>query len=157
MLRLASYDIVFQEIPDHVTLALNLSDCPNRCAGCHSPHLQDDVGEPMDERMISGLLARYGDAITCICFMGGDAATDEVQRLAALVRGASGGRIRTAWYSGRQHLPNDFGVEHFDFIKLGPYVERLGGLDSPTTNQRLYRVEADGLRDITASYFLKMK
>ena len=28
-----------------------------------------------------------------------------------------------------------------DYLKLGPYDERLGGLDSPTTNQRFYRVE----------------
>ena len=40
MLKYAGYDIVFQEIPDEVTLALNLSGCPNGCPGCHSPHLQ---------------------------------------------------------------------------------------------------------------------
>ena len=45
MLRLASFDVVFQEIPGEVTLALNLSGCPNRCAGCHSPHLWEEVGE----------------------------------------------------------------------------------------------------------------
>lgn len=27
-----------------------------------------------------------------------------------------------------------------DYLKLGPYDERLGGLDSPATNQRFYRV-----------------
>ena len=45
MLKYAGYDIVFQEIPDEVTLALNLSGCPNGCPGCHSPHLQRDEGE----------------------------------------------------------------------------------------------------------------
>ena len=38
------FDVVFQEIPGEVTLALNLSGCPNRCAGCHSPHLWEEVG-----------------------------------------------------------------------------------------------------------------
>ena len=28
-----------------------------------------------------------------------------------------------------------------DYLKLGPYDERFGGLDSPTTNQRFYRIE----------------
>ena len=28
-----------------------------------------------------------------------------------------------------------------NYLKLGPYDERLGGLESPTTNQRFYRVE----------------
>ena len=37
MLKYAGYDIVFQEIPDEVTLAISLTNCPNRCPGCHSP------------------------------------------------------------------------------------------------------------------------
>ena len=47
MLKYAGYDIVFQEIPDEVTLALNLSGCPNGCPGCHSPHLQRDEGKAL--------------------------------------------------------------------------------------------------------------
>ena len=49
MLRYVDYDIVFQEIPDEVTLAINLSNCPNRCKGCHSPHLLENVGESLTE------------------------------------------------------------------------------------------------------------
>ena len=43
MLKYVDYDIAFQEIPDEVTLAINLSNCPHR-AGCHSPHC-DDIGK----------------------------------------------------------------------------------------------------------------
>ena len=28
--------------------------------------------------------------------------------------------------------------EAFDYVKVGPYVEALGPLNEPTTNQRLY-------------------
>lgn len=28
-------------------------------------------------------------------------------------------------------------------IKLGPYIEELGGLDNPKTNQRLYKIVKD--------------
>lgn len=73
MLRYADYDIVFQEIPDEVTLAINLSNCPNHCKGCHSAYLMEDVGEPLTEESLSTLLGKYGKAITCVCFMGGDA------------------------------------------------------------------------------------
>ena len=35
MLRYTDYDIVFREIPDETTLAVNLAGCPNRCPGCN--------------------------------------------------------------------------------------------------------------------------
>ena len=53
MLRYADYDIVFQEIPDEVTLAINLSNCPNHCKGCHSAYLMEDVGEPLTEENLT--------------------------------------------------------------------------------------------------------
>ena len=45
MLKYLTYDIVFQEFPDEVTLAVNLSLCPNKCPGCHSSILMGDIGE----------------------------------------------------------------------------------------------------------------
>ena len=84
MLRYADYDIVFQEIPDEVTLAINLSNCPNHCKGCHSAYLMEDVGEPLTEESLSTLLGKYGKAITCVCFMGGDASPAEVEQLAVV-------------------------------------------------------------------------
>ncbi len=149
MLKYQSYDIVFQEVPGEVTLALNISNCPNRCAGCHSPHLTEDKGKILDGAVLAGLLEKYGNAITCVCFMGGDCDPQQVERLAACVRGASGRRVKTAWYSGRRNLPESCDLRHFDFIKLGPYIERLGGLESPSTNQRFYRIENGTMVDIT--------
>ncbi|MDR2384588.1 MAG: anaerobic ribonucleoside-triphosphate reductase activating protein [Tannerella sp.] len=148
MLRYASYDIVFQEIPNEVTLVINISRCPNRCKGCHSPHLQKDVGEALDENTLSAWLKKYGSAITCLCFMGGDAEPHEVSRLVAYIRKECGG-IKTAWYSGKARLSADFSLLDFDYIKLGAYVERLGGLDSSTTNQRFYRIEKGEMIDST--------
>ena len=150
MLRLASYDIVFQEVPDQVSLALNLSNCPNRCGGCHSPHLRDDVGAPLNEESLAELFEKYKDAVTCVCFMGGDADPYEVATLAAFLRAEMAGAIKTAWYSGKQNLPDSRIADHFDFIKLGPYLKHLGGLNAETTNQRFYRVEENGnLTDCT--------
>ncbi|SHF88735.1 hypothetical protein SAMN05444364_11530 [Prevotella scopos JCM 17725] len=39
MLRYINTDIVFQEFPDEVTLAINISGCPCRCPACHSQFL----------------------------------------------------------------------------------------------------------------------
>ena len=36
--------IVFAEIPDEITLAINITNCPFRCPDCHSPELQRNIG-----------------------------------------------------------------------------------------------------------------
>jgi len=150
VLKVASFDIVFQEIPGEVTLALNLSNCPCHCPGCHSPHLAEDIGEPLTAELLDGLIARYGAMITCVAFMGGDAEPDEVANWATYVKGHG---LKTAWYSGRTNYPTNPSV--LDFLKLGPYIESLGGLKSETTNQRLYKRVGDGWEDITASFWRK--
>ena len=143
MLKCYSYDIVCQEIPDEISLAVNISCCPNRCPGCHSPWLWSNEGEEMTEDMLAGLIGKYSAAITCFCFMGGDAEPLEVMRLAEWIR-AQWPHIKTAWYSGKEQLPEGFEIRSMNYIKLGPYIESLGGLKSPDTNQTLYRIEPDG-------------
>ncbi len=145
MLKYTDYDIVFREVPDEVTLAINLSNCPHRCPGCHSPQLQQDIGNELDEQALCLLLDSYRDAITCVCFMGGDADSEAVGRLADFIKKNCDGRLKTAWYSGNNELYNKKLTSSFDFIKIGEYREALGGLDKPTTNQRLYRVVGNEL------------
>ena len=159
MLKVASYDIVFQEIPGEVTLALNLSNCPCHCPGCHSPHLAEDIGEVLDEELLDGLIERYKGLITCVCFMGGDAEPAEVARLAAHVNNC---QLKTAWYSGRPADPRDLGslghlgsLGTLDYVKFGPYIKSLGGLKSEKTNQRLYKREGEKWEDITSVFWKK--
>lgn len=154
MLKYVNFDIVFQEIPDEVTLAINLSNCPNGCPGCHSPSLQTDVGEPLTEEVLTALLYTYGKSVTCFCFMGGDAAPDEIARLAAFLQKQSIASVKVGWYSGRHVLPSLFQSAFFQYVKLGPYIERLGPLNSETTNQRLYRLNESGqMTDITSRFW----
>ena len=49
MVRYFNFDVVFAEVPDQVSLAINITGCPNRCPGCHSPHLWEDAGRVLDE------------------------------------------------------------------------------------------------------------
>lgn len=149
ILKFVDYDIVFQEIPNEVTLAINLSNCPHRCKGCHSPQLQQNIGKELTETVLFDLLSQYEKSITCVCFMGGDATPDEVCRLAGLIRTRSGGKIKTAWYSGCEVLNTNKAVDNFNYVKLGAYIERFGGLKNPTTNQRLFRISNGRCENIT--------
>lgn len=152
MIRYHNFDIVFAEIPDETTLAINLTGCPNRCPGCHSPHLCSDSGRVLDERELAALLRLYGRSVTCVCFMGGDADPGGVARLAEFVR-REWPRLRVGWYSGRAQLPEAFRPAAFDYVKLGPWIAARGPLTSPTTNQRLYRIGLDGtMNDITGRF-----
>lgn len=152
MLKFVNYSVVFKEVPNEVTLAINISGCPNNCKGCHSPYLMEDIGAELDEDMLHGLLRKYQNAITCVCFMGGDTEPDKVEQLAFIVRNATNGHIKTAWYSGKSRLPQGFIIEAFNYIKLGPYIEKLGGLDSPFTNQRFYKIEEGRMVDETGLF-----
>ena len=37
-------------------------------------------------------------------------------------------------------IPTNKILENIDYIKFGPYIEELGGLNKETTNQRFYEV-----------------
>lgn len=152
MVRYHNFDVVFAEIPGETTLAINITNCPNRCPGCHSPHLTADAGRELDETELHGLLDRYGRSVTCVCFMGGDAAPHEIAALAGVVR-KTFPILHTGWYSGRDELPEGIDTAAFDYIKLGSWVEERGPLTAPTTNQRLYKVGPDGgMEDITERF-----
>lgn len=149
MLKYTDTDIVFQELPDEVTLAVNLSGCPCHCPGCHSKQLWGDTGCDLTEERLDALIEEQRQSITAVSFMGGDAAPREVNSLASHIRQRFP-RLHTAWWSGRTLLSPAIETANFDYIKLGPYLSHLGGLRSPHTNQRLYRVLGSTLHDITA-------
>lgn len=153
MLKYVNTDIVFQEFPDEVTLAINLSLCPNGCPGCHSNYLQGDVGEVLDAVSLLSLLDNYRGEITCVGLMGGDNDPAAVMQLMDTIRLSYGNQLKTGWYSGRARLPEGFKPELFDYVKLGPYKAEHGPLNAPTTNQRLYRVESGELQDITYRFW----
>jgi len=146
MLLISDYDIVFQEVPNEVTLSLNLSDCPHSCKGCHSPQLQTKIGKELTTDIFSELLKKYGQHITCICFMGGDRHPETVQEFAKYLHSLG---YKVAWYSGDTEKPSCIDLINFDYYKIGPYIEELGSLKSQTTNQRMYKIINAQREDIT--------
>ena len=151
MLKYVNYDITFQEIPDEITLCINISNCPCHCIGCHSSYLAEDIGEGITLDKIYKLIEN-SEGITCICFMGGDSSPKEIDMFARCIKDLYD--IKVAWYSGRQELSKYINLKCFDFIKLGPYIEEFGPLNSKTTNQRFYQVIKSHYEDGTSGYEL---
>ncbi|MBO4362126.1 MAG: 4Fe-4S cluster-binding domain-containing protein [Paludibacteraceae bacterium] len=145
MMLVADYDIVFQEVPNETTLALNISDCPHHCPGCHSSYLWQPVGDVLTTEWLQSMLERY-PYLTCVSIQGGDRDYHEVEHYAAWIKQHG---FKSCWYTGFAKLPDDLRLNCFDFIKVGPYIEALGGLRSKTTNQRFYRVADGALHDMT--------
>ena len=152
MLKYVNTGIVFQEIPDEVTLAINISGCPCRCPGCHSQYLWEDIGMPLTTDAIDEFIEKNGKDITCVAFMGGDAEPRRINRLAQYIH-EEYPHLKVAWYSGRMRVPPEVNKDDFDYIKIGPYLQHLGPLNKPTTNQRLYNRVGDEWQDITSDFW----
>ena len=151
MLKYVDAKVVFAEVPDEITLAINISNCPCHCEGCHSPYLAEDIGEPLDLQHLTNLIDS-NKGITCVCIMGGDANPSEVDDIAQDIKEYYP-ELKVGWYSGRQELSEDIELGNFDVIKLGPYKEEFGPLNSRTTNQRFYKVSDRELVDITSKFW----
>lgn len=129
--------VVFEEIPDEVTLAIEITNCPGHCVGCHSPWLREDIGEELTEERLSELI-NANNGITCVCFMGEGKDPEALKNLAKVVHMNFPG-IKTALYSGREEVEDEYDV-FFNYIKVGPYKPEFGPLNKETTNQRLYLI-----------------
>ena len=165
MLKYVDILVGFAEIPDEITLAINISNCPCHCEGCHSPYLAEDIGKPLiykdthNDRTIINCnplseLIEANKGITCVCLMGGDSNPEYINILGKVIKCH---KLKSAWYSGRQELSKDINLENFDYVKLGPYMKDRGPINCKTTNQVLLEVEVvQGkvfTKDITAKFW----
>lgn len=129
---------VFSEVPGEITLGISLTGCIIRCKGCHSRELWEDTGTPLTFEELKRLMQEH-KGITCLLLLGGEHKIDE---LIPLFHYAFR-RIKTAWYCGLDMVPAEYQqiYQYLDYIKLGHYDQELGGLDTLTTNQRMFLLE----------------
>lgn len=158
LLRYANYSITFQEVPNEISLVLNITGCTHHCDGCHSDYLAQDFGNYVDDDL-PALLDRYKGMITCVCFMGGDQAIDNLREWLERIKEEYD--LKTCVYSGTDDIDTfDNCLDYLDYLKIGPYRKELGGLDNPNTNQKFYIVVKDedteiNLFDITLAFIKK--
>ena len=146
MLKYLYISELFREVPGEITLGISISGCTLRCRGCHSRELWEDKGTPLDVETLCGLLNQH-QGITTLLLLGGEHNIDALTELFMYAHK----RVKTAWYCGLDKLPKQHQgiLQYLDWYKEGHFDIELGGLDSPTTNQRLYRLSQGTLIDIT--------
>lgn len=129
---------VFVEIPDEISLGISISGCCIHCKGCHSPELWEDNGTPLTIEELDNLLDGH-EGISCLLLLGGE---HDIDSLIELFHHAFT-RVKTAWYCGLDRVPGNKQeiLQYLDYVKVGHYDHKLGGLSNPDTNQRLYFLE----------------
>lgn len=132
---------VFSEVPGEITLALSISNCQIKCKGCNQKELWEDIGSILDSSVLKTLLQRHR-GITCVLFMG--SGNKEYQVLNSLAMEAHKNGLKVAVYLGEDNIPEELDKSYFDYIKIGHWDTSKGGLDSPTTNQKMYFLEHQG-------------
>lgn len=154
MIKYTEAQITFAEVPDEINLCFSISNCNGMCKNCHSPELRKDIGKPLLQNLNKEINSHYG--ITCICFLGeGLKNINAIEEWKIIMRHIknSFSNLKLALYSGRNEWPDQELLELLDYVKIGSYVEELGGLSSPTTNQRLYKKENGEWKDITYRFW----
>lgn len=136
MLKFKEVKVVFREIPDEITLSINITNCPIKCKDCHSKHLWENIGSDLTITKLNHLITE-NEGISCVCFMGGDSDTNYLNNLAKYIK--SNYSIKVGWYSGQDSIDNMINLEYFDYIKIGHFNGKP--LNDKDTNQRLYRID----------------
>ncbi|MCD7996539.1 MAG: 4Fe-4S cluster-binding domain-containing protein [Clostridiales bacterium] len=149
-LKYNGYSIVFQEVPDEITLAINISGCPHKCEGCHSSYLWEYNGRLL-KYDLGSIIYKYIDYISCVCFMGGDQNQEELLGALKMVKYH---KIKTCLYTGVDNITQiSILIPELDYVKIGHYSEEHGGLQSLTTNQKMYKKIDGRFVDITSRFW----
>lgn len=131
--------IVLQEVPDEISLALSISGCPLRCKGCHSTETYNpEFGQELNLEEINKLLSKHKH-ITCVLFYGGEW---EPENLVKYLKYIKTKNLKTCLYTGFElSFIHKNILNHLDYIKTGRYIKELGGLGSENTNQKFMKIQ----------------
>ena len=154
MLKYTQTLVAFREIPDRITLAINISNCPNHCIGCHSPELRCDIGTELTNEEVIKLI-ESNNGINCICFMGEGRDIKRLSEIIKLVK-IKYPYLETALYTGSDEFDETIFKGNLDYLKIGHYDDKYGPLDKETTNQRMYKLKNGVREDITHLFWKKL-
>lgn len=134
-MRYYTKDVVFQEVPDEISLSYSICGCPLNCSGCswkNGLHINSKENELTDLEFENDLI-KYKNLASCVLFLGGEWDKDIVNKLNKALKYG----YKTCLYTGLElsELDKEL-VSKLNYVKTGRYVKELGGLSSATTNQK---------------------
>lgn len=141
-----SKQIVFQEVPNEVAMSFLITGCPLKCSGCHSASAWNkEIGTKLSPATLGEAIKPYQEFITTVLFLWGEWEEDVLMELITTTKKLW---LKAALYTGLGigEVSSSL-LEKLNYIKVGRWVQELGGLDSPTTNQRMYNLNTK--EDIT--------
>ena len=129
-MRIYNFFTSFQEVPNNLSLCFSFAGCPLKCNGCSWQGETSYREYGLDE--MKGIVRKYAPYVSCVCCLGGEwEGVSFVDFLSYCKRLG----LKTCLYTGLTEMKNADVLNRLDFIKLGPYVECLGGLQKRETNQ----------------------
>lgn len=144
-----------QEVPKEISLIIPLAGCGHACKGCHSPSYQNKTtGEELTTSKLDDLLIKFKKKASCVCLFSGE---HEPESLSLIIDFCKLKGYKVALYTGYEfsEVEDILGLailEKLDYLKVGSYIESLGGLNSPRTNQTFFEIK-DGIFTNTTKQF----
>ena len=139
MLKFTETDITFKEVPGKICRCFSVSNCGLHCKNCHSPELQGDNGEELTPEKLLNFIKQDKRVVDCYVFLGEGNDIEALKRLLIICKNNG---LETCIYSGKSNawqFINDY-LHLLDYIKVGPYIEELGGLDNQNTNKKFFNI-----------------
>lgn len=129
----ANAEIVFQEVPDHISLLFTITGCQVGCKGCHSAETwKASRGTPLSHEKLVELLDKYQGLISCVVFLGGEWQPTVLLQHLQTIRARG---LKTCLYTGLETVPEQLSKQ-LDYLKTGRWDPKRGGLWSNNTNQQ---------------------
>lgn len=155
MLKYLDSAVVFQEFPDEITLAVDITNCPCRCKGCSEPYLQDDIGNELTYDAIDSLIEK-NKGITLFGLMGGDSSHIDCIDIAVYIH-SKYPKIKVGMYSGLDYIDLELAY-YLDYYKIGRYIqvddtdEYGGPINCQNSNQVMFKKVGGNLVNITKKF-----
>lgn len=150
-MKISSIETSFLDYPNHTSMLVFMTGCKLNCKGCHNPQLQDpNAGVEVNIKTLRQELLKR-PLCSAVLFTGGD----PLFQLDALIGACRGfyGIAKIGVYTGQpiDVVPQEL-LNYINFLKTEPYIEKLGGLSSSTTNQKCWDV-VNGECFLNTEYF----